>query len=249
IYRLEIKLNYGEMMKNIMFLLSLLFLISVAGPSSAQDSTSTKRTVAVLYFDNNSLTKKEEMEPLRKGLADMLITELSKVNQFQVVERAHLQQILEEMSLGQSGALDNNTAQQVGQMLGAKNLILGSYMMMFDGKLRIDVRLVETETGITLKAEEETDSPKNLSAMVDKLVQKSLNSMNVRLNKNESKMLGQKDNKNFDAALYFARGLEYEDAKDFENARKMYVKALKANPKFIRAKTRLRNLPRRPNNR
>ncbi len=230
-------------MKRIIYLTLLSLLYGVVSGLWAQDSSMSKRTVAVLYFDNNSLVKKEEMEPLRKGLADMFITELSKIDQFQVVERANLQQIIEEMKLGQSGVLDNATAQRVGQMLGAKNLILGSYMLMFDGKLRIDVRLVETETGITLKADEETDLPKNLSAMVDRLVKKCLLNMNVRLNEKESRFLKQKDNQNFEAALYFARGLEYEDAKDYEKAKEMYLLALKHNPNFVRAKLRLKNLP------
>jgi len=213
--------------------------------AAAQESQPAQRTVAVLYFDNNSLARREEMEPLRKGLADMFITEFSKIQQFQVVERTNLDQILEEMKLGQSGVLDNNAAQQVGKMLGAQNLLLGSYMLMLDGKLRIDARLVETETGVTLKAEQETDSPKNLSAMVDNLVTKSLQTMKVRPSEDETRLLRQKENKNFEASLYFSRGLEYEDARDFVNARKMYQAALKINPKFARARARLNKLGRR----
>jgi TolB-like protein len=223
--------------------LVVIFLLLLNFCLLAQE-TATKRTVAVLYFDNNSLMKKDEMEPLSKGLADMLITELSKIEQFQVVERANLQQILEEMKLGQSGAIEGSKAQEVGKMLGAENLILGSYMLMLDGKLRIDARLVEVETGKTLKAEEETGSPKDLSQMVNNLVRRHANNMNVKLSSDQNQALRQSENKSFDAALLYAKGLEYEDAKDYLNARKMYMQALKLNPKFIRARSRLQALRR-----
>ncbi len=221
-------------------LMSLVLFMFCAGLMAQE--TPAKRTVAVLYFDNNSLVKQEEMEPLRKGLADMMITELSKIEQFQVVERANLEKILEEMKMGQAGMVDGEQVQQVGKMLGAENLILGSYMLMFDGKLRIDARLVEVETGRTLKAEEETGAPKNLSQMVANLVRRHAGHMQVKLSSQQSKALSEPENKSFEASLLYARGLAYEDAHDYANARKMYQQAIKLNPKFVRARTRLKAL-------
>lgn len=222
----------------------ILLTMTIVFGSFAQEAPA-KRTVAVLYFDNNSLVKKEEMEPLRKGLADMMITELSKIEAFQVVERTNLEQILEEMKLGQAGMVEEGKAQEVGKMLGAENLILGSYMAMFDGKLRIDARLVEVETGRTLKAEEETGSPKNLSQMVANLVRRHAGNMNVKLTSAQNKALNEDNNKSFEASLLYARGLEYEDAKDYVNARKMYQQAIKLNPKYLRARNRLKALLRK----
>jgi len=207
-----------------------------------QEVNAAKRTLAVLYFENNSLAKKAEMEPLRKGLADMFITEFAKIEQFQVVERSQLQQIFEEMKLGQSGMLDGGSAQQVGKLLGAQNLLLGSFMNMFDGKLRIDIRIVEVETGLTLKAEEETGSPTELYKLITKLVGKTLKDLDVKLSKAEMQRLSQVENTSFDAALYYAKGLEYEDAKDLSNAKKMYQMALKKNEKFTKAQDRLQAL-------
>ena len=49
-------------------------------------------TVAVLYFDNNSPNR--EYDVLQKGLADMLVTDLSQVESLQVVEREKLQALV-----------------------------------------------------------------------------------------------------------------------------------------------------------
>ncbi len=207
-----------------------------------EEAAAAQRTLAVLYFENNSLAKKAEMEPLRKGLGDLFITEFAKIEQFQVVERSQLQQIFEEMKLGQSGMLDAGSAQQVGKLLGAQNLLLGSFMNMFDGKLRIDIRIVEVETGLTLKAEEETGPPKDLYKLINKLVGKTLKDLDIRISKADMQRLSQVENTSFDAALYYAKGLEYEDADDLGNAKKMYQLALKKNEKFRKAQERLQAL-------
>jgi TolB-like protein len=214
------------------FLLSAVLLLCFA-------EAGAKRTLAILYFDNNSLAKKSELDPLRKGLADMLITEFSKIEQFQVVERSQLQQIIEEMKLGQSGMIDGSTAQQVGKLLGAQNLFLGSYMNMFDGQMRIDIRIVEVETGLTLKAEEETGNPKELYKLITRLVGKTIKDLDIKLSKSDVQRLSQVENTSFDSALYYAKGLEFEDAGDLTNAKKMYQQALKKNGKFVKAEERL----------
>ena len=45
----------------------------------------SEKTVAVSYFDNTSNI--EDYSPLSKGLADMLITDLSVLKSIQIVER------------------------------------------------------------------------------------------------------------------------------------------------------------------
>ncbi|HNW60618.1 MAG TPA: CsgG/HfaB family protein [bacterium] len=217
----------------------VVLLVGLTVSGWAVQESPGKRTLAVLDFENNSLKDKAEMDPLCKGLSDMLITELSKVQAFQIVERANLQQILEEMKLGQSGMIETSAAQEVGKMLGAQNLILGSFMKMLDGKLRIDARLVEVESGKTLMAEEETGSPNDLAKMVTNLVNKNIKSMNVSLSGEERKALREPDNNSFDAALLFARGIDFEEKGNLTEARRCYLQALKLNPKFRRARARL----------
>jgi TolB-like protein len=220
---------------------TLVFIIAFLWCAGAGFSQN-KRTLAVLYFENNSLTKKEEMDPLRKGLADMLITELTKIDQFQVVERSRLQQMLEEMKLGQSGLLDSQSAVEVGKMLGAQNLFLGSFMHLLDGQMRIDVRIVNVETGVTIKAEEVTGKPKDLYKMVQNLVIKISDHLNVKLTKAETQRLEQGQNTSLSAALYYAKGLEYEDAGNTKQAIEMYTKALQENSGFTKAQERLNAL-------
>jgi len=125
------------------FLTLALLALPLALPASAAE------TVAVLYFDNQG---NADLAPLSVGLSQMLITDLQGTPDVQIVERAQLQAILDELELGHTGVIDTTTAAQVGRLLGARWLVLGSYFEMM-GTLRIDTRLVKVETGEIVHAD------------------------------------------------------------------------------------------------
>ena len=223
----------GVRMKKL-WIIGMLCFLSLWGTGYGAE----KQTLAVLYFENNSLVDKDALEPLRKGLADMLITELSHIEAFNVVERAKLQSLMEEMALGMSGAVDLATAQEAGKLLGAQTILFGSFAKGFDKKIRLDVRIVETETGRTIKAEEITDKPKKLFKMVRRLTERIAQNLDVELTKADKKRMGT-GGSSFDAALYYAKGLDLHDKGELQQALKMYQKALAADRKFEAAKKKI----------
>ncbi len=112
-----------------------------AAPGTAAPA---KPTVAVLYFDYAG--KDAELAVLRKGLAQMLISDLAGNDDVRLVERERLEAVLAELKLAGSKKIDPKTAARVGKLLGAQYLVLGSYFSLM-GSLRIDARLVHVETG------------------------------------------------------------------------------------------------------
>jgi TolB-like protein len=87
------------------------------------DAERLHNTLAVLSFQNKS--GKAKLNQLQKGLAFMLMTDLSQVEGLQLVERVKLQALVEEMDLGVSGLVDPDTAPRVGRLLGARFLVGG----------------------------------------------------------------------------------------------------------------------------
>jgi hypothetical protein len=69
------------------------------------------KRIAVIYFDNGS--DKGEIARLRKGLADMLISDLTKIKMLNVIERARLEELLKEQKLNNSKEFDPATASKV----------------------------------------------------------------------------------------------------------------------------------------
>ena len=115
----------------------------------AEKALISRPVVAVLAFDYSG--KDAALEPLTQGLAQMLISDLSKMSTIQVVERAQIQALLKEQKLVQNGAVEAHTAARIGKLLGARYLVLGSYFDLMK-QMRLDARLVEVQTGKVITA-------------------------------------------------------------------------------------------------
>ena len=200
-----------------------------------------ENTLAVLDFENNSLFNREENQPLSKGLAEMMITELNQVQALRVVERQKLRSLLDEIKLSQSGTVSEASSVRAGKMLGAKHLVFGGYMAM-DKNIRIDVRIVEVETGLTVKASEVTGKSRDILSLVKKLSKKILSDLNIRMTKNEIRSLDKSKKMDMQAVVYFSEGLDFEDRRQWGKAREFYQKALKIEPEFEQAKIRIQRL-------
>ncbi|MFT5587547.1 MAG: curli biogenesis system outer membrane secretion channel CsgG [Cognaticolwellia sp.] len=213
--------------------------------------------VAVLYFENQG---NPELEPLKVGLAQMLITDLTGSKGIQVVERAKLQAILDELELGHSGKVDGDTAAQVGKLLGAKWLILGSYFELM-GTLRIDARLVRVETGEIVASQGVNDVANAFMGMEKKLAEGLKEALAQKvapphtrsetgdgaataavITQSTAQVIVAPDAKELAAAVSFSEGLIYLDKKDVPRAREAFESAVAANPNLDAAKTELASL-------
>jgi TolB-like protein len=146
-------------------LLAISFVLMFLSVARAAEN---KPTVAILYFDYSG--KDEQMAPLRKGLAQMLISDLSSLETIRIVERDRLEEILAELKLGQSGKIDPASAAKMGKLLGARFMVLGGYFDVM-GSLRADARLVEVETGRVVQSVGATGKPDDFLSVEQKLAQ------------------------------------------------------------------------------
>ncbi len=211
------------------------------------------KTIAVLYFENNSVVDKDKLDPLKKGLADMIITEMTKVKGIKVVERQRIQSIIEELNLSETDMVDKSTSQQMGKLLGAKVMLFGGFSNLFNDKLRIDIRIVRTETGETLKAEEETGELDEFLTMLQSLVKKIAADLDVKISSEDEDRLEASKDGNFDGYVTYAKALNFEDqgkkmekqgkksdAKTaYETAKTMYQKAWDESDGYEPAKTKV----------
>jgi len=87
-----------------------------------------KKRVAVFEFDDKTDHRHRWWtgQPVGRGMADMLTTELVKSGKYRVMERTALEQIMKEQKLGQSGAVTPQTAAAVGKLLGVELAIIGA---------------------------------------------------------------------------------------------------------------------------
>ena len=100
----------------------ILLLIVLAWTMRAEDAAQPTLFVAPLEGD---LAQIQGWQPaLGQGLAEMLITELGKLNKFQMLESTALEHLKEEIKLGDDGFVgkDENTAEDLTLKKGANVL-------------------------------------------------------------------------------------------------------------------------------
>jgi TolB-like protein len=203
--------------------------------TSTDDLTATKdlnkrtkdvnaKRLAIIYFDNSG--GEPSMDKLKKGLADMLITDLSNVSMLDIVERDKLEAILKEQKLSSSKDFDPSTAAKVGKLLGAEIILTGGYFDMM-GSLRIDARFIDVETGKILKSDGVDGATSSFFKIQKQLAWKIINNMDVKISDNEKKELELKEK---------SKALSFEDLNQYSNALELYDKGKKADSKKIAEK-------------
>ena len=115
--------------------------------------------ISVLPFEDR--TKQPAFAWMRKGVADLLVGELARLQHVTVVQRDRLEEVVREQSLQLSGRVDEASAVRVGRLTGASVLLVGS-MAVAGTTLRLDVQLIGVERGVVLdtaSAEGPTSDP------------------------------------------------------------------------------------------
>lgn len=211
----------------------------------------SKPTVAVLYFDYQG--ESAEMRLLKKGLAQMLISDLSGLEPVQIVERDRLQEVLEELELTRSDKFDPETAGRIGKLLGARYLVLGGYFEVL-GTLRVDARVVETETGRVIRSTGASGRPDEFLALEQRLAE-GLQGILQGLPTASAEPatapgtaparqspVPRPRRLTTRTALSYSRALEAKDRKDVETAKRELTQVVKEQPDFLLASAELARL-------
>ncbi len=200
-------------------------------------------SLAVLYFRN--ISQWTEFNPILKGITEIIITDLSKIKLLHVIERKKLQILLEELNLSSSDFFDKLKASDVGKMLITAKLISGGIERISDTKIRINAGLVDTKTGLLRGKGTETEgSISDILVLAKQLVFDLISDMGIKLSQNERDAIKLIATKNSLAFIAFCKGVNFEDQKQFAQARTQFGKAVKLDPEFTLAKQMLEQLPR-----
>ncbi len=96
--------------------------------------------VAVLGLEN--LNRDPRYDYLEGMIVGVLMYDLTRISDIELVERARMDRIIDEQNLRLTGLLnDEDTAKQVGQLAGADALIEGDYAFLGD-EMIINMRIL-----------------------------------------------------------------------------------------------------------
>ena len=194
-------------------------------------------TVAVLYFQNLGTNK--EMDVLQRGLAEMLITDLSKVKDLKVVERVRLQKLLDEMKLSSSEAFDQQSAPRLGRLMKAERLVKGTYLSMDDNTFRVDAGFIGTQDGSLQQVKNVSGSLEEYFKLQKELVFNIVDQMGITLSDQEREAIQIIPTESYLAFVAYSKGLDQEDKGNYQEAAEYYQEAITIDPSFKIAKVKL----------
>ncbi len=146
--------------------LSYLYFHGKPAREIATTPLNRRRTVAVLNFKNS--TSRPEAAWLSTALPEMLTTELAAGEKVRTITGEEVAQMKMNLSLPDSDILTAQTLSQIGKTLGADMVVLGSYVALPDGKLRVDLHLQDVAAGETVLAVNQTGDQSNLFDLVSR---------------------------------------------------------------------------------
>jgi tetratricopeptide (TPR) repeat protein len=188
-----------------------------------------RRTIAVLGFQN--LSGKPEQSWLSTALSEMLTTELSQGDQLRTTPGESVAEMKLSLSLKDADSYGRETLNRIRQNLGSDDVVLGSYVPLGDGRLRLDMRLQDAAAGVTLVS----ISVKGKESEIDQLVSRAGAELRAKLDVGplsdvQSTMVKASLPSNPEAARLYAEGLQRLRVFDALSAVDLLQKAAALDP-------------------
>jgi len=116
--------------------------------TAATQNLSTS-TLAIFPFQaDDKLSKKK----VNVAVSELMTNSFLKLGTFKLTERTRLEEVMKEQKLGLSGAVDSQTAADIGKLMGAKLMVLGNVIQV-GNFYQITTKLVNSETSEIITSE------------------------------------------------------------------------------------------------
>jgi DNA-binding winged helix-turn-helix (wHTH) protein/tetratricopeptide (TPR) repeat protein len=208
----------------------------VAGNSgeAAAAPVRVRRAVAVLGFRN--LAGRQEDAWLSPVISEMLNTELGTPGDLRMVPGEDVNRAKSELPLTEDDSLGKATLQRLRTNPGADYVVLGSYTLMqadAGNRIRLDLRLQDTEDGETVAEEAITGSESDLFDLAAEAGGRLRQRLGLRPNSTRDASAARVAlPANQLAARLYTEGRARLWAYDFLGARDLLMKAVAADPQF-----------------
>ncbi len=140
-----------------------------------------KKNLAIADFENISETAKKEK--LGESVSELLSSKFSQTTIFNLVERKNLDKVLKEQELQLTGATDQNSAVNIGNLLNADALVYGSITELGD-MFNITVKLVDVESGKVISETVSVEKKEMITVKEDLLNMQYVKKMGVGISVN-----------------------------------------------------------------
>ena len=203
---------------------------AVANEAALRGVQSPGNTVAVLPFKCNCVDT--TLLPLERGMAELVVTDLSRSANLKVLERGRMQAIADEISLSRTSQVDASTATRAGKLIAAGRILNGSILASGGQQLNLTGAMVNTNTSNIESSPSANGTLDAIFSIEKAFVLDVFTKMGITLSPAEKKEFDKRPTQNLQAFLAFSRGLMAEDAGRLDDAQRFFESARAMDPGF-----------------
>jgi serine/threonine protein kinase/tetratricopeptide (TPR) repeat protein len=197
---------------------------------------SDKPSLAVMYFENN--TGDENLDHWRKGISDLLITDLMQSRYLKVLGGDRLFEILGQLDQLEAKSYSSEVLKKVATQGGVNHIARGSYSKAGD-ILRIDMVLQDARSGEPVATRRvEAKGEEGIFAMVDELTKWTKASLNISWEQIAGDLdedIGQVTTSSPEAYKFYVEGRKLHWAGQYQQSIEFMEKAIALDPGFAMA--------------
>lgn len=189
--------------------------------STPADPTQPIKSIAVLPLKSFG---GEDDKVLSLGLTDTLIANLGKFKEIKVLSTGATKDYID----------DDREPAAIGKQLRVGAVMYGS-LQRADGKLRVTLRLLETETGRQIWTEAFDESEKDIFLLQDKIAMQASNALALNLDINNRDFVIKRYTENAEAYQAYQSGRYLLYQSQYDKAVKEFERALQFDSKYVLA--------------
>ena len=202
------------------------------------DPLPSKPSLAVLHFEN--LTDDPELEWLRTGLTDMLVTDLSQSPELEVLGTDRLRQVFNDMGGEDRFAREPAALAELARRASVTTVVRGSFAKAGDS-IRISARLEDAASGkVILSEKAEGSGQESVFRLVDELSGRIKANFSLPAHQGElDRDLREVTTASVEAYRSYAEGIRLHERFREEEAVPHFQKAVELDPGFAMALAKL----------
>ena len=204
---------------------------AIANESNIATAANNPRTVAVLPMTFNGTD--QTLAPLSRGLSDLLISDLARSPDLQLLERDRIQAMMDEIALSQSGRAEAATSLRAGKLVRASRVVQGAITQTGARNLTVNAAVVSVETsqqqGKDVQSSDALDQVFNIEK---NLALGLFDQLGVRLSAADRAAIEQRPTRSLQAFLAYSNGLMAQDEGRFNDAAQFFDQARSIDPGF-----------------
>jgi tetratricopeptide (TPR) repeat protein/DNA-binding winged helix-turn-helix (wHTH) protein len=202
-------------------------------PSNTSRAVPGAPTLAVFPLTN--ATSRQDLDWLREGLSDMILTDLAHAGKWNVLSREKMHSLMDRTD--RTGAISQSKSLEIARSAHATNYIVGS-ISASNQLITIDIEIRDGKDGRVVGTDSASMTyPQQIVAEANLLSTDIAHRLGLRTDAPSS--LADVMTNNVEAYRYYSLGVE--KAEQFQNAQavELFKKAIKFDPKFAMAYARI----------